>query len=352
MAVFNASQAADIQNGIPLLGVFGDFVDLNNAIAWYGAFQDESATGFKFAADANNYVQLIGTNFSYFFGVPQAGTIDTIQVYKNGSLAYTLSGVDITIAISFQLSDIGDFQALFNRWAAQVQTAFDTFSLRNHIVNGSTFVDILAGLQGNDIIRGKTGADDMYGLGGDDWFFVDNALDKIFEVAGQGTFDRVFAALSYTLTAGAEVELLSTNNHTGTAAINLTGNELGNLIYGNAGNNTLGGAAGNDTLVGADGNDVLQGDDQNDTLIGGDGDDDLQGGNDDDRLYGQAGTNQLAGGAGDDWYFVDSATDTVQEASNAGALDRVFASLSYTLSAGAYVEILSTNYHAGLNPID
>ena len=36
----------------------------------------------------------------------------------------------------------------------------------------------------------------------------------------------MFASVSYTLAAGAEVEMLTTDLHTGTDAINLTGNEL------------------------------------------------------------------------------------------------------------------------------
>ena len=50
-----------------------------------------------------------------------------------------------------------------------------------------------------------------------------------------GGFDRVLAAASFTLEAGSEVEMFTTVDNLATAAINLTGNELSQYLYGNAG---------------------------------------------------------------------------------------------------------------------
>ena len=72
------------------------------------------------------------------------------------------------------------------------------------------------------------------------WYYVDNSHDYVYESVGGGN-DRVFASVSYRLQAGSEVETLSTTNQGGTGAINLTGNEFANTIYGNNGANVIDG---------------------------------------------------------------------------------------------------------------
>jgi serralysin len=76
----------------------------------------------------------------------------------------------------------------------------------------------------------------------------------------------------------------------------------------------------------------------NDTLKGGVGNDFLQGFDGDDTLDGGLGNDTLNGESGNDLYIVDSATDVVSEGVFLDALDKVQASISYTLTAG--VEIL------------
>lgn len=194
-----------------------------------------------------------------------------------------------------------------------------------NILSGEDGADQLLGLGGNDRLFGGAGADTTNGGAGDDWHYVDNAGDKVVDAAGQGTADRVFASASYTLTAGAQIEVFSTDNHAGTGAINLTGNELGNTIYGNDGANTVQGAGGNDFLFG----------------LGGD-----------DRLVGGTGVDVTTGGAGNDWHYVDNAGDQVVEGASEGTADRVFTSVSYQLGAAANVEVFSTDNHGGTGAIN
>jgi serralysin len=73
--------------------------------------------------------------------------------------------------------------------------------------------------------------------------------DAIVEAGGQG-FDEVRTSISYTLTAGADVESLVTLNNAGMTAINLTGNASGNIVRGNNGNNLINGGDGDDELTG------------------------------------------------------------------------------------------------------
>ncbi|MET4520154.1 Ca2+-binding RTX toxin-like protein [Bradyrhizobium sp. I1.7.5] len=73
----------------------------------------------------------------------------------------------------------------------------------------------------------------MAGGDGDDVYYVDSALDRAVEALGAGS-DAVIASVSFTVETGSEIELLTTNDAAATA-INLTGNEFGQSLIGNAG---------------------------------------------------------------------------------------------------------------------
>lgn len=122
---------------------------------------------------------------------------------------------------------------------------------------GSSFADVLTGNAGANVINGSGGADVMQGLGGNDTYYVDNAGDVVKELAGGG-IDRVLTSVSYTLTAGQQIDSLSTTNNAGTGAINLTGNAFTQTIVGNAGANVIDGGGGNDTLQGLGGADQFK----------------------------------------------------------------------------------------------
>jgi Ca2+-binding RTX toxin-like protein len=157
--------------------------------------------------------------------------------------------------------------------------------LDNHIVGGS----------GDDVLNGMAGNDLMEGLGGDDSYLVDSTLDQVIEAIDGGR-DTVFASVSFTLAADAEIEVLSTTDYHGSAAIDLTGNGFGQQIFGNAAGNVL---------------------------IGGGGD---------DYIDGQAGADRLYGGTGDDIFMVDRADDLVFESAGEGT-DSVEATAGYYLYA-------------------
>src|SRR5262245_62466745 len=93
------------------------------------------------------------------------------------------------------------------------------------MLNGGDGADRIAGNAGDDIIDGGTNADTMLGGQGFDIFIVDNPGDVVTEYVGEG-FDQVQTTVSYSLTAGSEVEVLYADPATTTAAINLVGNEL------------------------------------------------------------------------------------------------------------------------------
>ena len=120
--------------------------------------------------------------------------------------------------------------------------------------------DIIDGSAGNDVIDGGEGADTMSGGQGDDTYIVDNVNDKVIELPGQG-YDTVLSSVTYALSgamypAGTFIEALVL---TGNAAINGTGNGIGNRLTGNSAANQLNGLAGDDVLSGGLGNDTLFG---------------------------------------------------------------------------------------------
>ena len=200
------------------------------------------------------------------------------------------------------------------------------------MIVGNGVSNVLIGNGGFDVLDGRAGTDKMYGGLGDDDYFVDHADDLAIEVTGEGT-DTVFATVNYVLRAGTSIEILRTSNTAGTAAINLTGNEFGQTIIGNAGINVINGGSGNDTLYGQAGGDKL---------YGGIGNDTLDGGTSADRMF---------GGAGNDKYRVQNSGDKVYEVAGEGS-DTVYASVSYALRAGAAVEGLRTANEAATTAIN
>ncbi|MEQ1956030.1 calcium-binding protein [Mesorhizobium sp. CN2-181] len=130
----------------------------------------------------------------------------------------------------------------------------------NDSLKGSGVANTLEGQGGNDILHDGgvgTAADTLIGGIGNDTYIVYNGDDVIVEVAGAGS-DRVAAGVDYKLAAGASVETLNTTNLRATYAINLTGNEIGQLIRGNDGANVIDGGRGNDTLYGMGGDDTFR----------------------------------------------------------------------------------------------
>jgi len=169
---------------------------------------------------------------------------------------------------------------------------------------GNNFGQEIYGNAGANFLQGGGGADYLYGFGGDDVYLVSGPGERVFESSGGGR-DVVYALADYTLETGAEVEVLSTASQSGTSALTLVGNNLGQEIYGNAGANFLQGGGGADYLFGL---------------------------------------------AGDDTYFVSGTSERVFESAGGGR-DVVYTPADYTLEAGVEVEVLSSSSQAGTAPL-
>jgi len=182
---------------------------------------------------------------------------------------------------------------------------------------GNAQDNVLIGNDGNNRLEGGAGTDKLYGGLGDDYLVQETSADRIFEYDGEGidTLERRFET-NLVLADNLENLVLGGSVVTG------NGNDVDNVITGNAAANKLAGLDGDDTLIGLDGDD---------SMWGGNGEDALYGGAGNDYLDGEADIDRLEGGAGDDVYVVADTGDVVVEASAAGT-DQVQASASYTLS--------------------
>jgi trimeric autotransporter adhesin len=241
---------------------------------------------------------------------------------------------------------------------------------------GNELDNILIGNIAANILSGGVGVDMMIGGAGNDTYVVDNALDVVTELAGEGT-DLVQSSVTYSLSANVENLTL-----TGTDTINGTGNGLNNVLTGNGAANILDGGVGADTLVGGAGDDtyfvdnaldvvtetVSQGNDTvlsgvtytlsgnvenlsltGTTAINGSGNtlnNVLTGNNAANILSGGTGADTMIGNAGDDSYIVDNTLDTVTEYANEGT-DSIQSNVAYTL--GSNVENLTLTGAAAIS---
>lgn len=220
-------------------------------------------------------------------------------------------------------------------------------------VEGSAFADHLTGSAGDNVLDGGVSGDTLTGGDGSDTYYVDAALPLIFTPATAP--DTVVETNADVVTGGFDTVLLrsvsvygytlGTNIESGrllmTAAADLRGNALDNLLIAGAGNNVLNGDAGNDTasylfsslgvnvsldlagaqVTGGSGSDTLLlienlgGSQYVDTLTGNVAANRLSGDAGADELNGRGGNDTLVGGAGSDRFVFEGAAgiDTLQD---------------------------------------
>jgi len=193
-------------------------------------------------------------------------------------------------------------------------------------LSGTKVADWLRGNTIHNTLSGGLGADTLEGLEGNDTYRVDDPGDVVLEGAASG-IDAVISTVSYRLPQHVEQLRLIGKN-----AIDAQGNELDNLLIGNAGNNVLDGGEGRDTVsfraskgpvrvdlssekpqqIG-EGNGIdtllnierVVGSRFDDHLIGHEGRNTLTGGQGADTLQGEAGADRLIGGGGRDTFVLD-----------------------------------------------
>jgi trimeric autotransporter adhesin len=249
-----------------------------------------------------------------------------------------LSGITLAAQVeNLELIGLGDISGTGNE-------------LSNYL-EGSGGKNGLFGLDGNDTLDGGANGDVLSGGKGNDTYYIDDALDIVFESVGQGK-DTVHSSVSFSFNDSVEIETLILDSASTVAS---AANNFANVITmvgsgaayldGKDGKDTLLGGTGKDTLLGGDGNDILSGGNGDDSLSGDFGNDKVTGGEGQDTLYGGFGKDTMAGGNGSDTYVVSDIGDVVTEAANQG-YDVVESFVtSYTLTANVEKLVLT----GGLN---
>jgi Ca2+-binding RTX toxin-like protein len=176
----------------------------------------------------------------------------------------------------------------------------------NDYLSGGGGDDLLWGGDGNDTMNGGLGEDNLRGGAGDDFYFTEiepGDIEDTLSEAPNGGYDIVVASGEGWFLGPnfEELRLASSGEIYG------HGNDINNKVVGPASaTGRLFGNGGNDSLVG---------------------------GNVADFLDGGEGADTMEGRGGGDTYYVDDKNDKIIERAIASGVDKVFASISYTLPA-------------------
>lgn len=268
MAYFQAYSATNMRtlglgniNPADFQSVFEPAVTLTDgSISYdYGTLDDgynETVYGsfaYEYDEESLEYLGVSGTvtQFSYMWWYHDYDT--GLGEYYSGGFDISGFSIDVSTYISLPSSTL----------TSQIFSGDDT-------IKGSKYGDVLLGFAGrdlieanagNDTLNGGTGEDLMFGGAGDDKYYVDNARDVVWEYAGEG-IDTVETTVSYSLISNVEKLVLA-----GAKTINGTGNDLRNVLFGNAAANILDGKGGADTMSGGSGNDTYVVDSTGDRIV-------------------------------------------------------------------------------------
>lgn len=235
-------------------GIYGGYTIANGVVI-------ENATGGK-GAD-----KITGNAAANVLNDGGAGTKADTMAGLNGNdtyLVYNASDAIVEIAgavagAADRVMAAVDFVLKAGVYVELLTTIAGTATTGINLTGNALKQEITGDYGDNALSSGGVGGsgDVLRGLLGDDTYRIYNATDTIVESATQGGADRVLTSVSYALGAGVGIEFLQTSSGSGTGVINLTGNEFGQDIIGNAGANRLEGKGGADTLSGLSGADTF-----------------------------------------------------------------------------------------------
>lgn len=270
-----------------LVGGLGDDTYMADAldtiVELAGQGTDTVQAGFSYTLAAN-VENLVLTGTSSINGTGNSGN-NTIIGNSGNNVFNGGAGLDFA-SFQFASSYYGVTVDLSNTGSQYTSHGYDTFVSIEGLI-GSAQDDHLTGNSASNWLDGGAGHDTLAGGLGNDTYYIDNVYDVVNETSAGG-IDTLVSSVTRTLGSYQENLFLS-----GSAAINAIGNTLANTLVGNGAANVLNGSSGADTMTGGNGNDT---------------------------------------------YYVDHASDVVNETSSTGGIDTIASNISRAL--GNYQENL------------
>ncbi len=173
---------------------------------------------------------------------------DTYMLGNGADTITDTSGIDTaTSTITRSLAAFGTVENLTLLGAVAINGTGNDLA---NTITGNAAANVLDGGIGNDLLDGGLGSDTLIGGAGDDTYVLGAENDTVSDTSGIDT-------ITSTITRSLEFVPVENLTLLGAAAINGTGNSLGNTITGNAAANILDGGTGIDILIGGAGNDTF-----------------------------------------------------------------------------------------------
>ena len=246
---------------------------------------------------------------------PGEGTVDTVFFTDVAGVLSAEVEYGFSLGTAASLTGNSADNVLIGGYATVAQTL--TGNDGNDFLSGTAVADTLDGGNGVDTLLGRGGGDQLSGGAGSDNYYVELLADVVTELAGPGAGINDIVYTNVNATLAANVEVMFTYG----AATSVDGNSQDNAMLAVYSTHAM-------RLDSYEGNDILYGSSFSDGLFAG---------ADDDIMFGSAGgpdgaSDFMFGGDGNDQYFVQEASDQVDEDPGQGT-DTVYAALNYTLGA-------------------